>query len=70
MKTDKITVSSQGARMNAALEQAEKVAAYKGLSMKDGLHLRLLTEEMMGLMRSITGEREGIFWIEDHEEGD
>ena len=64
MKTDKITVSSQGARMGAALEQAEKVAAYKGLKMKDALHLRLLTEEMMGLMRSITGEREGIFWIE------
>ena len=67
MKTDKITVSSQGARMGAALEQAEKVAAYKGLKMKDALHLRLLTEEMMGLMRSITGEREGIFWIEDED---
>ena len=67
MKTDKISVSSQGARMNAALEQADKVAAYKGLSMKDVLHLRLLTEEMMGLMRSITGEREGIFWIEDED---
>ena len=48
MKTDKITVSSQGARMGAALEQAEKVAAYKGLKMKDALHLRLLTEEMIG----------------------
>ena len=67
MKTDKITVSSQGARMGAALEQAEKVAAYKGLKMKDALHLRLLTEEMMGLMRSITGERDGIFWIEDED---
>ena len=67
MKTDKISVSSQGARMNAALEQADKVAAYTGLSMKDALHLRLLTEEMMGLMRSITGEREGIFWIEDED---
>ena len=67
MKTDKISVSSQGARMGAALEQADKVAAYKELSMKDALHLRLLTEEMMGLMRSITGEREGIFWIEDED---
>ena len=53
--------------MGAALEQAEKVAAYKGLKMKDALHLRLLTEEMMGLMRSITGERDGIFWIEDED---
>ena len=42
-------------------EQAEKVAAYKGLSPKGALHLRLLTEEMMGMMRSITGEKEGKF---------
>ena len=53
--------------MESALEQVEKVAAYKGLSPRSALHLRLLTEEMMGLMRSITGEPEGQFWIEDHE---
>ncbi len=53
--------------MEKALEQVEKVAAYKGLSEKDTLHLRLLTEEMMGMMRSITGETEGTFWIEDQD---
>ena len=53
--------------MEKALEQADKVAAYKGLSAKDALHLRLLTEEMMGMMRSITGEKEGIFWIEEQD---
>ena len=67
MKTDVITVSSRGKQMEKALEQADKVAAYKGLSAKDALHLRLLTEEMMGLMRSITGEKEGTFWIEDQD---
>ena len=65
MKSDVITVSSRGRRMASALEQAEKVAAYKGLSPKSALHLRLLTEEMMGMMRSITGETEGEFWIEN-----
>ena len=67
MKTDMITVSSRGSQMEKALEQVEKVAAYKGLSEKDALHLRLLTEEMMGMMRSITGEPEGTFWIEDQD---
>ena len=67
MKTDVITVSAKGQRMGAALEQVEKVAAYKELSQKDALHLRLLTEEMMGMMRSITGEPEGQFWIEDED---
>ena len=66
MKTDVILVSSQGAQMASALHQAEKVAAYKDLSVKNALHLRLLTEETMGMMRSITGETEGRFWIEDH----
>lgn len=67
MKTDIITVSAKGKRMETALEQVEKVAAYKGLSPKAALHLRLLIEEMMSMMRSITGEPEGQFWIEDSE---
>ncbi|MBR6955047.1 MAG: hypothetical protein IKH77_08460 [Clostridia bacterium] len=67
MKTDIITVSSRGRHMEEALEQVDKLSAYKGLSPKGALHLRLLTEEMMGMMRSITGETEGRFWIEDEE---
>lgn len=66
MKTDVITVSSQGAQMASALRLAEKVSAYKELSRKNALHLRLLTEETMGMMRSITGKTEGKFWIENH----
>ncbi len=68
MKTDVIVVSSTGRRMETALAQAEKVAAYKELSGKNALHLRLLTEELMGMMRSITGETEGEFWIEDQDQ--
>ena len=67
MKTDVIVVSSSGKQMEQALEQAEKVASYKGLSPRGTLHLRLLAEEMMGMMRSITGEKEGEFWIEDED---
>ena len=67
MRTDVITVSSRGYQMEKALQQAEKVAAYKELPGKDALHLRLLTEEMMGLMRSVTGAKEGKFWIEDED---
>ena len=67
MKSDVIAVSSRGSQIEKALDQVEKVASYKGLSGKNALHLRLLTEEMMGLMRSITGEAEGQFWIEDND---
>ena len=67
MKSDVITVSSRGTQMEKALSQVEKVASYKGLTGKNALHLRLLAEEMMGMMRSITGETEGKFWLEDEE---
>ena len=67
MKTDIISVSSSGRQMETALAQVEKVAAYKELGHKQALHLRLLAEEMMGMMRSITGEKEGEFWIEDED---
>ena len=65
MRSDFIRIVSNGENMDTALNEVEKVAAYKGLSGKNALHLRLLGEEMMGLMRSITGETKGTFWIEE-----
>lgn len=69
MRTDVIEVTSTGTQMEIALSQVDKVAAYKGLTGKNALHLRLLAEEMLGMMRSITGETKGDFWIEDDEAG-
>lgn len=68
MKTDVIHVDSEGNGFKKALSQADIVAAYKNLSHKDALHIRLLTEEMMGMLRSIIGGKEADFWIDDEEE--
>ncbi|MBR2824039.1 MAG: hypothetical protein IKE24_10180 [Clostridia bacterium] len=65
MKTDIVKVSSWEDQIGSVLVQVEKVAAYKELTPKQTLHLRLLAEEMMGMMRSITGHMYGDFWIED-----
>ena len=65
MKTDILAVSSNGSHMEEALVLADKVAAFKDLSKKNALHLRLLTEEAMGMLRSIAGTMDGEFWIED-----
>ncbi len=65
MKTDVIHVSNSGDGLSAALEQAEAVARYKELPKKSALHLRLLSEEMLGVVRAITGRCEADFWIED-----
>ncbi len=69
MKSDVIAVSSGGEGMEEALRQTEDVASYKKLDKKNALHLRLLGEEMMGMLRSLTGETEASFWIEDNKQG-
>ena len=65
MKSDTISVSNSGRSFEAALQEAEAVAVYKKLPPRSAIHLRLLTEEMMSMMRSIAGPAEGEFWISD-----
>lgn len=65
MKTDVITVSSEGGGMDEAIEQIDELAVYKKLSAKETIHLKLLAEEMMGMLKAITGECVALFWIED-----
>lgn len=64
MKSEVIVVSSKGAGMDAALAQADITANQLGLSRREALHMRLLVEEMMNMVRSIIGRLEGKFWIE------
>ena len=47
-----------------AIKEAQKAAVYLELSHKDSLHLQLCTEELLSLVRSITGEINASFWIE------
>ncbi|MBE6742211.1 MAG: hypothetical protein E7570_07925 [Ruminococcaceae bacterium] len=65
MKSDIIHVSSNGDGVAEAIKQTELVANFKSLSKKDSIHLLLLTEEMMGMMKALTGEQEADFWIDD-----
>lgn len=65
MISDIIEITSGGENIGAALDLPRKVAAYSDLSPKGALQLRLLTEEMMGMMRSIMGEVSARFWIEE-----
>ena len=64
MRSDIIHISSEGAGIAEALRQTESVAVYKLLPKKDSIHLLLLTEEMTGMMKALTGEHSADFWIE------
>ncbi|MBR5343263.1 MAG: hypothetical protein IK149_05145 [Oscillospiraceae bacterium] len=64
MKSDIIRIDNQGVGFDEALEQTEKVAAFRGLSHKETLQLTLCTEEMLSMARIVTGELTASFWLE------
>ena len=64
MKTDLIEISANGEGFDAALSETERAAAYRGLSPKQALRLRLLAEEMTGMLRSLVGDERFRFWVE------
>lgn len=64
MKSSMISVSSDGKNMKEALELVERAAARENLSGKEAIRLRLLAEEMMGLVRAITGNVDADFFLE------
>lgn len=64
MKSDVIRIDNQGGGFRDAVDQTRRTAEYRRLSRKDSLHLQLLAEEMLSLIRSVTGEVKASFWIE------
>ncbi|MCR5718851.1 MAG: hypothetical protein K6F80_07445 [Oscillospiraceae bacterium] len=64
MKTDVITIDSNLHGRCEALEEAERFAAYNGLTGKNATHLRLLTEETISMVHGILDDFRGDFWIE------
>ena len=64
MKTETIIVSSLGQGIKEALALTEKLGKENGLEKKEVLHLRLLAEELFGMLRSITGELEADYRLD------
>lgn len=54
--------------LGAILRESEKVAAYCELSRKQSLHLRLICEELDGMLPELIGDFEGKLWIEIEED--
>ena len=65
MKTDIITVTNKEESIKEALFFTEKFGNEVGLEKKGILHLRLLSEELMGILRGIAGDIETKYWIEN-----
>ena len=64
MKTREIAVTSRGLGMHEALEMTETLAAESGLDQNQVLHLRLLAEELFGMLKGIAGDVEALYWMD------
>ena len=63
MKTEVIKIDSQGNSIERAVTMTEELAENSGLDRKQCLHLRLLAEELLGMIRSIAGEVDAEFYV-------
>ena len=65
MKTDVILIDNQGIGFGDAIEETKKAARFRELNHKDTLQLQLMAEEMLSMARSVTGEMQASFWLEN-----
>lgn len=62
-----MTVSSLDDSMEKAINATAKLGTDCGLEKRNALRLRLLSEEMFGMMRGLVGDVEASFWVwQDH----
>ena len=64
MKSDIIRIDNQGNGFQDAIAETRRVAVYQELNAQASIRLQLITEEMLSLARSVTGEMQASFWIE------
>ncbi len=51
--------------LSTALMEVEKCTSYNNLEKKPALRVRLLAEELIGMMPALLEHSEGMFWIEN-----
>ena len=64
MRSEEYKINGFDAGIREALDATEKLGLDNGLANKENLHLRLLGEELLGLVRGIAGEVEALYWLE------
>lgn len=65
MKTEVCKLKGKGNDFSLVEKIAEKTAVYNDLAKKQGLQLRLLSEELVGMLPELLNRYSGEFWIEN-----
>ena len=64
MKSNICKIEKGTRALDAILKESERVAEYNGLNHKQTLQLRLICEEIDGMLPNIISDFEGDFWID------
>jgi hypothetical protein len=67
VRSNSCTIQKGGLGLETILAEVEKVAAYNGLQKKEALRLRLLAEELTGMLPELVRDFDGSFWMQNDE---
>ncbi len=65
--TQQIVLDNREERIASALEKADQYIGELDLPKKDSIQVKLLFEEMVGMLKELTGEYEAVVWFERYE---
>ena len=64
MRSEVIKISRDEDNLNKILSETQRTAEYAGLSAKQSIKTRLIAEEFVGMLKELSQNFEGEFWIE------
>lgn len=67
MKSNACVIEKGGRGLENILSEVEKVTAYNELPHKEALRLRLLAEELTGMLPELVNHFDGVFWLQNDE---
>ena len=67
MKSNICVIKQGGSGLETVLSETKKVTDYNGLQDKEALRLRLLAEELVGMLSELVKNFEGRFWVQNNE---
>lgn len=66
-KSDQLYIDSTEEKASAAIAVVDEFLSLQNLDCKKAIHLRLLAEEAVGMVKAMTGDFEALFWMEQED---
>lgn len=66
-KSDQLYIDSTEEKASAAIAVVDEFLSLQNLDRKKAIHLRLLAEEAVGMVKAMTGDFEALFWMEQED---